>query len=78
MSPQFSTAKEILEEIRAEGALNANQQMARLVDKFVVAARAIDPRIENIWVGHDGDDFKRPFSILIERRDSVFRRRSGQ
>jgi hypothetical protein len=76
MSITFATPKELLEENRSNGAKTPEQHLEMLADNFVTAARAIDPSIINIWVGRDGVEFDRVFSIVIERKDSSWKGRS--
>ena len=76
MTAKLSTVREIIEEIRSEGAVTVNQQLERLIDKFTIAARAIDPSINNIWVGRAGDDLQQPFWIHMDRENTPFVRRS--
>ncbi len=69
--------KRLIPEIKGDGSWTTNQKLVALVDHFKVAALAIDPTIETIWVGYDGDEFDRPFMIHIAREGSNFGRRGS-
>ena len=75
MSHSFASPSEVIEQQRRDGARSTEQHLEMLIENFVLAARHIDPSIQNVWVGRDGENFDRPFFISLERQDSMFRRK---
>ena len=51
MGRQYATVREIIAENKRDGAETAEQQLEMLIDKFCMAARAVDPTIDYFWVG---------------------------
>lgn len=64
-------AKDIVEEIRSEGG-TVVQQLTLLVERFNIAARAIDPTITGSWVGYETERPNHPSYIAFERGQPLF------
>lgn len=66
----IATVKEIVEQIRGDGSRTVEQQMSELFDRFIFAARQIDPAISGQLVGYEVDEqgrSSRPAWIGFER-----------
>jgi hypothetical protein len=77
MSRSLSTAHEIVEDIRNGSDFTVNQQLEALFSRCAEAARLIDPSIDNIWVCRTGEDLNQPSMIVLDRKDSPFKRSAG-
>ncbi|PZU23780.1 MAG: hypothetical protein DI589_05790 [Shinella sp.] len=68
LHPCFAMAKDIVAECRQGSTGDVDYELDKLILRFTEAAQTIDPRIEAVWVGRDGDQFKTPFMIHMVRR----------
>ncbi|MGE7367881.1 hypothetical protein ACQKKX_02270 [Neorhizobium sp. NPDC001467] len=77
MSKSLSTAREIVADIRKDGAVTVNQQLEALITRFAEAAHLIDPAIRDVWVYRAGGDLKTPSGVVIDREATPFVKRAS-
>lgn len=65
---RLAQVKDIVAECREDVGGNVDYELDKLILRFTEAVQTIDPRIEAVWVGRDGDQFKTPFMIHMVRR----------
>jgi hypothetical protein len=70
-SRKILTSKEIVEDIRSENG-TVVQQLTLLVERFNIAARAIDPTITGSWVGYETERPGHACYIAFERGKPLF------
>lgn len=64
---RLAQVKDIVAECREDAGGNVEHELEKLILRFTEAVQAIDPRIESVWVGRDGDCLKTPFMIHMVR-----------
>ena len=69
---EVGRVKDIVEEVRGDGTRTVEQQLTDLFDKFIIAARIIDPAITASWVGYEIERPKTPSYVAFERGKPLF------